>query len=248
MVWEHSMLPWRLLHDRRARLLAHLAKRLYPRADLIVAVSDPVKQAALSLGIGTPVVVVPNAVVPSPLPAEAESTDAGSALLGIGSLTTIKNWQLAIAAMSHLPDQYTLTIAGEGPTRAELEALISRLGLRSRVRLAGYVPDPADLLIASRVLVHPSLAETFSFTLVEAADANVPVVVLNLPTMNSLVPSLVPGVTVGSGADAHEFATGIASALSATWSATTLDNGRRARASKFAPSVVAAQWTTHLRL
>jgi glycosyltransferase involved in cell wall biosynthesis len=115
-------------------------------------------------------------------------------LLGIGGLVPLKNWGRAIESMSELPQSYVLEIAGEGPDRRRLEALIARRGLGNRVRLLGHRSDVPQLLADCDVVVHPSFVETFGFSLMEAAIAGKPVVCLDMPVMNELVPTVIPGV------------------------------------------------------
>jgi glycosyltransferase involved in cell wall biosynthesis len=64
-----------------------------------------------------------------------------------------------------------LCLVGDGPRRADLEALAEALGIRERVRFAGYL-DEADALaaiLASDVVVNPSYTEGLPTTVLEAA-------------------------------------------------------------------------------
>src|SRR3546814_959668 len=61
----------------------------------------------------------------------------------VGALIERKGHAIVIEAMLGVPDA-TLLIAGDGPERGRLDALIVRLGLTDRVRLLGAVPH-ADL-------------------------------------------------------------------------------------------------------
>lgn len=84
---------------------------------------------------------------------------------------------LAAAAMlpSGLPP-WQLFLAGDGPERGALEALIRASGLQGRVRLLGQRDDVARLLRASDVSVLVSEREGFSNAVVESLAAGVPVV------------------------------------------------------------------------
>lgn len=64
----------------------------------------------------------------------------------------------AMASLSAAFPSMRLVIAGEGPLRAETEALAARLGLADRVEFTGFVDTPklASLYASSHAFVHPS--------------------------------------------------------------------------------------------
>ena len=70
--------------------------------------------------------------------------------------------------------------------------------MASRVRFLGRVGDVSAHLRSSDLLLHPSLFETFGFSLIEAADHGLPVVTLPVPAIDELVPGLVPGTLAGA--------------------------------------------------
>ena len=84
------------------------------------------------------------------------------ALLCVGALDERKNVVRLADAFAQL-DEGTLTFAGDGPLRPQLEG-------RDRVRLLGRVPHDRipDLLSESRVLAQPSLVEPLGQALLEA--------------------------------------------------------------------------------
>ena len=99
--------------------------------------------------------------------------------LYVGTRAAYKNWIQALKGLSRsisALDEYLLVFAGGGPpSHAEL-SMIELLGLSGRVHFVS--PDDQHLALlysmASAVLV-PSLAEGFSFPLVEALAMDVPV-------------------------------------------------------------------------
>jgi hypothetical protein len=68
-----------------------------------------------------------------------------------------------------------LWVAGEGPHRAALAAQINRLGLSSRVLLAGVFQQVDDLLAAADLFILPSYEEGMSLALLEAMAAGLPI-------------------------------------------------------------------------
>ncbi len=71
-----------------------------------------------------------------------------------------------------------LILAGDGPERGRLQALAKRLGIASRVFLAGYLnrEEMRRALRASHAFVQPSAYETFGVVLIEAMATGLPVV------------------------------------------------------------------------
>jgi phosphatidyl-myo-inositol dimannoside synthase len=123
-------------------------------------------------------------------------------------LDTLINAMLTLR-QSH-PDA-VLYIAGSGPERPTLEAMVSAHGLTDTVRLSGYLPDD-DLPLAYRaadLTVVPSLAlEGFGLTAVESLASGTPVVVTPVGGLPEVVAGLSPDLIL-SGADAAAIANGL---------------------------------------
>jgi glycosyltransferase involved in cell wall biosynthesis len=99
-------------------------------------------------------------------------------------------------------------IAGEGPMRSALEALIARSGLEESVRLLGHRPDIESVLEALDVFVQPSRSEGMSNTILEAMASGLPVVATHVGGADEMVVDGETGVLV----PAHD-AQALASAL-----------------------------------
>jgi glycosyltransferase involved in cell wall biosynthesis len=69
-----------------------------------------------------------------------------------------------------------LTIVGDGPLRASLEALTAALGLGGRVTFTGARGDTPELMRSFDVFVLPSVNEGISNTILEAMATGLPVV------------------------------------------------------------------------
>ena len=93
-------------------------------------------------------------------------------VLAVGNLLPVKGHRYLIEAVARLPEDSRVPvfvgIAGEGPEREALEALIRQNGLASRVRLLGYREDIGRLLAASDIYAMPSLSEGQSIAVLEA--------------------------------------------------------------------------------
>jgi glycosyltransferase involved in cell wall biosynthesis len=128
-------------------------------------------------------------IVPYFVPRVAEVADArrddGRSVLFVGRLNELKGVDLLLEAMRLLPDNCTLTIAGDGYSRSNLERHARRIGLGpDRVAFRGYVHgwnDLAELYRASSVLAIPSLwPEPFGIVGLEALLFGRPVVAFDV--------------------------------------------------------------------
>jgi glycosyltransferase involved in cell wall biosynthesis len=102
----------------------------------------------------------------------------------MGRLAPEKNIPLLICLAERLPDLQFL-IAGEGPERPGIEALIAGAGLGDRVRLLGQVTDRAGFYDALDAFVLPSLYEGLPMALLEAMASGIPCISSNLPDIFS---------------------------------------------------------------
>lgn len=114
---------------------------------------------------------------------------ASASLLGcVARLHPQKNQRAAIRLLEKNP-AWHLALAGQGPDRAELEQLASRLGCADRMHFVGEItPQQIGGFLASLdVFVFPSSAESFGLAPVEAAQAGVPVVANALPVLREVL-------------------------------------------------------------
>lgn len=155
----------------------------------LVGVSAAIKTALVELGADADrVEVLRNGVDTSlfrppenRLAARATVGFDGPTLLSVGHLIERKGHHRVIEAMASLPD-HRLAIAGDGPERPRLLALIARLGLGDRVRLLGTRPHPdlPELYGAADALVLASSREGWANVLLEAMACGTPVVASNI--------------------------------------------------------------------
>lgn len=112
-------------------------------------------------------------------------------LLFVGLLRHYKGLDVLLQAMTSLPRDARLLIAGAGPLRAALQAQAQALELGDRVSFLGRVPDedlPA-LYQAADAFVLPALnrAEAFGLVLVEAMLSGLPCVTTEVGSGTSYV-------------------------------------------------------------
>jgi glycosyltransferase involved in cell wall biosynthesis len=157
-----------------ARLLRHAA-------DHVVAVSEGVAERLTAAGLPqTRLSVIENGIVPLALPTRERSRAAlglpadAVVVLCLARMAPQKRHDLLLAAWSGLATEAHLLLAGDGPTRADIEATLAR-GAAPRVRLLGELTDVTEALAASDLVVLPTDWEGLPISLLEAMAAGLPV-------------------------------------------------------------------------
>ena len=99
-------------------------------------------------------------------------SDKDTVLVSVGELSTRKNHEVVIRALSKLNNpNYKYFICGLGPLEHRLEKLILDLKMQSNIRLLGYRSDIAEILNMADVYVFPSLQEGLPVALMESMAA-----------------------------------------------------------------------------
>lgn len=124
-------------------------------------------------------------VAPVPMPVAPRLVCVGRLCAAKGQLLLVQ--AAAILAASGV--EFELTLAGDGPIRSELEALITRHGLGGRVHITGWISSEAvrEQILAARALVLPTFAEGLPVVIMEAMALRRPV----LTTYIAGIPELV---------------------------------------------------------
>ena len=125
-------------------------------------------------------------------------------LVCVARLSEQKGHLLLLEAAGQLARQgvsFELVLAGDGPLRAPIEALVARLGLQAHVRLAGWMngDEVRRLILSSRALVLPSFAEGLPVVVMEALALGRPVITSALAGTPELVETGVNGWLVPAG-------------------------------------------------
>jgi glycosyltransferase involved in cell wall biosynthesis len=180
--------------SRRERLLPLLARRLYPLAEGVVAVSDGVRDDLVA-NIGLPphlVHVLHNPVVTPQLTtlARMEADHAWfrpgepPVVLAAGRLTGQKDFTTLLYAFDEVRRHHScrLVILGEGPERADLESLVRQLGLVGHCDLPGFVDNPYAFMRRARLFVLSSAWEGLPGVLIQAMACGTPVLSTDCPS------------------------------------------------------------------
>lgn len=173
----------------RYPLPRRLIQRAIRDAGALIAVSAALKQVLVDLGAPDDKVTVLRNGVETDLfhpPADRDALRralglGGPTLISVGGLIERKGHHRTIEAMRDLPD-FTLLIAGEGPERARLEALVAQWDLGGRVRLLGPRPHASlpELYGAADASVLASSREGWANVLLESMACGTPVVAADI--------------------------------------------------------------------
>ncbi len=202
------------VYVRKARRYIYVERLLARTTDALIAVSGQVQQSLSSqLGIAPSAIrVVRNGVAASApsgqrvaeLRARLGDRADGIRLGCVASLTPKKGHEALLRAVARLRERdiiCSLLVAGDGPERPRVEALVEGLGLARHVHFLGVVPHAADVLAMIDVFVLPSLVEGLPLALLEAMYAGKAVVATSVGGVPEVVRSGENGLLVSPGSD-----------------------------------------------
>jgi glycosyltransferase involved in cell wall biosynthesis len=196
VVCSHLAFSGQVSGARRAqdRLVARAMRRLYPRADAIVAVSEGVADdlARVARIPRSRITVIHNPIVTEELLAAARAPvehpwfarGEPPVLLAAGRLTAQKDYPTLLRAFRAAREQRALrlVVLGEGEERGRLEALARELGVAPEVDFAGFVANPYAFMARASLFVLSSAWEGLPTVMVEAMACGAPVVSTDCPS------------------------------------------------------------------
>jgi N-acetylgalactosamine-N,N'-diacetylbacillosaminyl-diphospho-undecaprenol 4-alpha-N-acetylgalactosaminyltransferase len=167
------------------RVAKAIVRRVYPKADHVIAVSqgiagdlianfrvDPARMSTISNPVDAPAIQE----------AGAEPFDRpvnGPYAVAVSRLTKAKNPIMLVDALAASGSDLSLVILGQGPERDAIRARADELGLAERVVLPGFVANPYPIVRAATCYLSASNGEGFPNGLVEALALGVPAAVTN---------------------------------------------------------------------
>ena len=155
--------------DRWFRIVAPFIPPIWEGASRVVAVSKFTRQLA-SAHYDVPVSVIPNGVVIQPDIA-VKPLSQPPILIFAGRFQAQKNLPFLIRSLSQIQDlPWTLKLIGEGQERPLIEGVIAEEGLETRIVFNGWMEseEVEEELLASDILVMPSLSEGLPIVGVQA--------------------------------------------------------------------------------
>lgn len=177
-------------NTRKERLTAALARRSYPRADEVVAISEGVADDVRANSSLNRVHVIYNPVVTEELKRQAEEpvdhpwfSEDVPVVLGVGRLVDQKDFATLVRAFAQLREtrEAKLVIFGDGEKRPELEQLVSELDIVEDVDLPGFTDNPYKYMAAADVFVNSAKHEGFGNVIIETMATGTPIVATDCP-------------------------------------------------------------------
>jgi glycosyltransferase involved in cell wall biosynthesis len=171
-----------------------LARRVFERADLVCPVSDDLAARLAALAPRARLQVMSNLVDTDlfhPPAARREGPPRLAVVAGLHPRKGVDNLLRALVLVRERTPA-VLEVAGDGPARADLEALAGRLGIGAEVEFLGVQDRTgiAALMHRADLLVVPSLAENQPVVLLEAQASGLPVVASDVGGVREVVDAL----------------------------------------------------------
>ncbi|MBB6030467.1 glycosyltransferase family 4 protein [Oceanithermus desulfurans] len=185
-----SGVPWSLTAHRWDIVENNLLQRKADHACFFRCISEKTRELALERGVSVGKTLVLHLGVRLPEVA-LSSTDNSSqgekfVVLCPAAFVKRKGHRYLVEALKFLPDQVELWLAGEGELRGEIEKQVKQLGLKSRVRIMGFLSHEkllalyrerrVDLVALPSMNLGDGLNEGIPVSLMEAMSYGLPVV------------------------------------------------------------------------
>jgi colanic acid/amylovoran biosynthesis glycosyltransferase len=164
-------------------LMQRVARATFTHADMVLPVSDALRDGIRSLGVSAEFRVVPNVVDvrqfhPGP---QTDRNGRPQKLIGVGGLYHAKGWEFlleAVALVARDRHDFTLDIVGDGELKGEHESLAGKLGIADLVTFHGWLPkaDVAARVRDADLFVLTSRYDSNPCAVIEALASGVPVV------------------------------------------------------------------------
>ncbi|MDO3644417.1 glycosyltransferase [Mucilaginibacter sp. L3T2-6] len=206
-------------YDYKSRFYNLFTRFFALRFDFIVCQSYEMKKSMNALyGIRkTKLKVIPNPVLYTPVVKKDSSVVDKKRLIIVARLSEEKGVCRLLPVMQELPDNYVLTIAGDGPLMAGLKAEVSLRKLESRVTFLGRITNVPSRIAQHDLLLLSSFTEGFPNVILEALSVGVPVVTFRVGGVDDIVRNGFNGFIVKQG-DLLSFKNQIIHACSRSWS------------------------------
>ncbi|HUP76701.1 MAG TPA: glycosyltransferase family 4 protein [Acidimicrobiales bacterium] len=188
----------KMRHDRQLKF-ARLMLRRALSGDRFVALSGAIVDELRAAGVDRHrIVEIPNGVQVSAATRPGYQIVAPARVVFVGRLHPQKGLDTLLTAVQMLlardPNSIRVHLVGDGPARADLEALVARLAISPHVEFVGSTDDVDAYLDLADVFVLPSRAEGLSNALLEAMAKGLPVVASRIPGNAEVVDSGRDGV------------------------------------------------------
>ena len=202
---------WRLAAKRL--VARRLAAVIAVSSEVATMVAQEWRAPALPVSVilnGVGAIATPDAATREAIRSELGAGPADVLIGSVGHLRPVKDYVTLVEAFGTARQRcpaLRLVLAGDGPSRADVERAVDRTGTTDVVRLLGVVRDVPRMLPALDVFALSSISEGLSIAILEAGSAGLPVVATRVGGNPEIVEDgqsglLVPAGQPGAMADA----------------------------------------------
>lgn len=183
---------------------------LHNRCSSIVAPSEKIKAQLVSWGTRAPIEVIPTGIDVLPFNAKAVTrfktkysiSNKDKVVLYLGRLGPEKNLEMLLEAFRMVlksQPNAKLILAGDHEYRSQLVKLAKKLDILDRVVFTGFIPrkNVGNIYALANIFAFPSITDTQGMVLHEAANAGLPIVMLD-PKVTEVVKNNVNGLVVNN--------------------------------------------------
>lgn len=197
--YTHYVLNGKLITPKVAEKIMRI---FCNRCDMIVAPAHFIKEELIGFGVRKPITVIPNGIDTKRfalgdkdfLRQKLKLNQSDKIVLHLGRLAKEKSIDFIIKSFAKIAQKNKnvyLVIAGDGPTRKELENLTKNLNLQKRVLFLGFVDfeKVSEIYAGADVFASSSQTETQGMVVLEAIAAGLPIVAVSDKAFEQFVES-----------------------------------------------------------
>jgi glycosyltransferase involved in cell wall biosynthesis len=214
----------------KTKILGLFVSFFYDKFDAIVCQSDEMHASFIKTFSIDPekLIVIPNPVLISGIRRKINTPDNNKRIVIVARLSPEKAHNRLVNIFSKLPENYHLTIAGDGVCKDEIMAQINSLGMQERVSMIGQISNVNEIMAMHDVVALASLTEGFPNAILESLTTGTPVVAFRVGGIDNLIKPGFNGYIVEQG-DLEGFGKSIIKACSKLWDTDSIRNDAEAR-------------------
>lgn len=208
----------RKFDGRKARFWNIFTRLSYYRFDIIVCQSDEMKQSVIKeyKVNQSKLTVIPNPVLYTGLIKEEHHSPSKKRLIIVARLSKEKGLDRLLNILNELPENYFLTIVGDGVLKRDILSKVELLKLKHRVVFMGQIKDVARIISKHDLMVLSSFTEGFPNVVLESLSVGIPVVTFRVGGLSGLLRNGFNGFIVEQG-DLQGFKNRVLIACSKRW-------------------------------
>jgi len=203
---------------RKARFWNIFTRISYHRFDIIVCQSDEMMQSVIKEYKVNPgkLIVIPNPVLYTGLIKEEYHSPSKKRLIIVARLSKEKGIDRLLDIIKELPENYSLTIVGDGGLKGDILSKVELLKLNHRVVFMGQITNVAKIILEHDLMVLSSFTEGFPNVVLESLSVGIPVVTFRVGGLSGLLRNGFNGFIVEQG-DLQGFKNQVLTACSKRW-------------------------------